>query len=362
MRILFILFASILFNFAYAQTSMTNLTRGNSFNPSMGLNAMMLAADSTVDTEEDGFSLQGVELQFNSDVDAYFRAQVVIGIHKEEHDEEEEEEEEGHAEFAIHPEEVFVETISIPGITIKAGKFLSQFGKYNSLHLHAQPFIYRSVVQEAMFGHEGFASTGASVSGLMPLGWYSELSLEALAPSNEDLFEPTGNATAYVAKLKNLWDLSESTTLEWGLSALDFERAAYNDNIAEETRLTGTDLTIKWRPLKNSRAQSFTWSTEYIKRKRNGSIESENTGITSFIQSQFATRWVAQYQYEHLTDDLSDSNNITQVHTALVGFIPSEFSALRLQYDHIDAGEEETEKRVSLQLNFSIGAHPAHMY
>lgn len=350
----------------FAQTSMLN-NQGSQFNPALGLNAMMLTQKSEVDSENDGFGLQGVELQFNSDVDAYFRAQIVLGIHKEihDHDEEEEaqEEEEAHSgEFKLHAEEVYVETISIPGVTIKAGKFLSQFGKYNAIHLHALPFIYRGIVQTEMFGYEGFSSPGLSSSFLIPLNWYSEFTLEAMAPENENLFERSSHATTYVAKIKNLWDFNDTATIEWGVSSLNYTRAAYNDHEEEKTQVMGTDFTFKWRPLKNGRSESFMFSTEYIQKKREGSVELENAGITSFIRYQFKPRWFMQAQYENLGINRSEDEEYAHGTSAMLAFIPSEFSAVRLQYDNIKSDHDEDEKRISLQLNISIGAHPAHMY
>ena len=353
----------VVFSFgAFAQTSMfTN--RGSQFNPALGLNAMMLMQDSQVDAEGDGFALQGVELQFNSDIDAYFRAQIVIGIHQKEHEHEEgaAEEEEEHG-YEVHPEEAYFETISIPGITLKGGKFLSQFGKYNMIHLHALPFIYRGVVQKEMFGHEGFASSGVSGSFFVPVSWFSELTIEALQPENEKLFEESHHATVYVAKLKNLWDLNDSTTLEWGLSGLSYKRASYNDHKEETTSLWGSDFTIKWRPTKNGRGQSAMWSTEFIHKKREGSTENENAGITSFVRYQLKQRWFAQAQYEYLGINRSDNEKYTHGSSALLGFVPSEFSAIRLQYDIIKEQNKEDEKKISLQFNVSIGAHPAHTY
>mgnify|MGYP003683520611 CR=1 FL=1 len=346
-----------------AQTSMFK-NKGNQFNPAIGLNAMMLMQDSQVDSEGDGFSLQGVELQFNSDVDAYFRAQIVVGIHPEEHEDEHEEEgEEEHGPgYEVHPEEAYVETTSIDGVTFKAGKFLSQFGKYNAVHLHAQPFIYKGVVQEYMFGHEGFGSVGVSASFFIPSNWFSEITIEALQPQNEELFEESHHATAYVAKLKNLWDLSHSLTLEWGISGLDYKRKAYNDNKEESTSLVGSDLTFKWRPTKDGKSSSAIWSTEYIKKKRDGTVESDNGGITSFIRYQFKPRWFGQIQHEYLGINKSKDEESSHASTVLMGFVPSEFSVIRLQYDIVKSNEDEDEKRVSLQFNVSIGAHPAHTY
>lgn len=364
MHYLLIILIFILSLSTFAQTTMIS-NRGAQFNPAFGLNTMMLMKNSQVHSEGDGFSLQGVELQFNADVDAYFRAQIVIGFHPEghDHDEEEEVEEDGHgAKYLIHPEEAFVETIAIPNVTFKGGKFLTQFGKYNAIHLHALPFIYRSLVHQEMFGHEGFSAVGLGAAVLVPFNWFSELTLEALQPQNEQLFEESHHATAYVAKLRNLWDLSDAMTLEWGVSGLSYLRAAYNDNEEEKTILTGTDLTIKWRPTNGGRSQSFMWSTEYINKKREGTIEEKNAGVTSFLRYQFKQRWFGQLQYEYLGIDRSEGENYAHGNTALIGFIPSEFSAVRLQFDHIKSDDHEDEQRLSLQFNMSIGAHPAHMY
>ena len=49
--------------------------------------------------------------------------------------------------------------------------------------------------------------------------------------------------------------------------------------------------------------------------------------------------------------------------SALLGFFPSEFSGLRLQYDHLTtAGKSPDDHTLALQYSVSIGAHPAHAY
>ena len=104
------------------------------------------------------------------------------------------------------------------------------------------------------------------------------------------------------------------------------------------------------------------WSTEYIQKKRDGSEESENGGITSFLRYQFKPRWFVQTQYEYLGINRSDDESFSHSSSVLIGFVPSEFSAIRLQYDIVKSDEDEDEKRVALQFNMSIGAHPAHNY
>ena len=337
--------------------SLSQTSRGNKFNPAIGLNALTLYRNGFKEVESDGLSLQEIELQLSSDVDAYFRAEATIGLHQEEST--------GAAhshEFKIEPEEVFVETLSIPKFTIKVGKFYANFGKYNAIHSHALPFIYRGKVQETMFGEEGLAETGLGISFLAPASWFSEISVQALQPTNETLFVDSHHGAAYVLKWKNLWDLSDATTLEWGISGLSFSKHAHGSSIEDKTNLYGTDLTVKWRPAKDGKSSSFMWSTEFIHKDRSGTNSDKNGGISSFIRYQLAERWYTQAQYEFLGLGKKDGVKDTNVYNALIGFIPTEFSSIRAQYDSIHDGSDKPEKRVSLQLNISIGAHPAHVY
>ncbi len=353
--------ASVIFLFfvtslIYGQSLLKN-SKGNKFNPSIGFNALTLYKNSLRNPETDGFSLQEVELQFSSDVDAYFRAEATIGLHQEES----EEEEHSH-EFKIDPEVVFVETTSIPKLTVRVGKFYAEFGKYNALHSHALPFIYKSQLQENIFGEESFSEVGLSLSFLAPFSWFSEVYVQALQPTNETLFVDSHHSLAYLLKWKNLWELSDSLTFEVGTSGLSFANHSHGSSVEDKTSLLGADFTFKWRPTKDGRSSSFLWSTEYIHKKRTGSINEKNGGVTTFMRYQFAKRWYTQAQYEFIGFDKSEGVADSNSYAGLIAFIPTEFSSIRAQYDSIHDGQAKDEKRISLQLNVSIGAHPAHQY
>ena len=74
---------------------------------------------------------------------------------------------------------------------IKAGRYLIDFGKLNSYHPHAFPFVDRPIAARMMFGFEGFADEGVNVNFLLPVGFYSKLSLNVLRGS---FFEPDAHA------------------------------------------------------------------------------------------------------------------------------------------------------------------------
>ena len=118
----------------------------------------------------------------------------------------------------------------------------------------------------------------------------------------------------------------------------------------------------KRQPVKGGKYSAFEWGTEYLKKDKEGDTDPELAGIVSHLKYQFKQRWYAQYRYDYLDlDDLSASEG-QQRHTALLAFIPSEFSAFRMQYENIADANDEDEKRLSLQMIISIGAHPAHTY
>lgn len=212
-----------------------------------------------------------------------------------------------------------------------------------------------------MFGDEGLAETGLGVSFLAPASWFSELSLQALQPKNTTVFVESHHSLAYVLKWKNLWDLSDATTIEWGLSGLSFSTHAHDSSNEEGTGMYGTDLTLKWRPTKDSKSTSFMWSTEFIYKDKRFGDTNDTDGLTSFVRYQLKQRWFLQAQYESFNDQVNDANDING-YSFLVAYIPTEFSSIRAQYDSYDDGQAKRDRRFLLQLNISIGAHPAHTY
>lgn len=347
--------------------------RGNSFNPEIGINGLILYANGSEgaladSTEPNGLHLQELELQFSADVDPYSRFVALLSLHSE--TEVDATTLERSTEYLFEPEEVYAESLSIPSIALKAGKFKGAFGKHNTLHTHAFPFIDAPLYQTHLLGEEGLNDIGLSAAALMPTPWYFELTAQALKGEAEGLeyFNSRSSSDLVaVVKAKNLWETSETSTIELGLSG-----AAGDNRLEGRTELLGADLTFKWRPLDGGRDTSIAFVTEYIGRswEERGGAKNESHGLASWIQYQFARSWWAQGRAEWLGS--KDIGAVTNPGTlpermnkwsALVAFAPSEFSAFRVQYDNLDtAGTGKAEHRVLAQMNFSIGAHPAHQY
>jgi hypothetical protein len=333
-------------------------SRGNSFNPDISLNFLGGYRRSTRGNfpgaaQPNGFDFQEAELQLAADVDPYLRAVGIIAVAPD-----------GAGGFEADPEEVYLETLSLPVVTLKAGRFRASVGRHNPLHAHAFPFIDAPLIHERLLGEEGLRDNGASAAVLLPAPWFLELTAQALASGTPTVFgsaEP--NSTVGVARLRSLWDLSDSATLDLGVSA-----AGGGNSAAADTALYGVDLTGKWRPTEGGKYQALIATAEYLAASDHfdaaapGASRGPLGGLAAWLQYQFAQRWWAQARVEWLGIPRPEGADRVRRQSALLAFLPSEFSGFRLQYDHLADSGPTPEHKVALQWNISIGAHPAHAY
>ncbi|MBC87001.1 MAG: hypothetical protein CL677_07455 [Bdellovibrionaceae bacterium] len=337
----------------------TSVFAQNKANPDLSLNTLFTirggSEGNAADAEAaNGFALQEAELRLTSNIDTYFRGDVILAVESED------------GEYVVEPEEVFIDTLQIPSVTLRLGKFYPYWGRSNQWHTHAQPFIDAPQTREAIFGEEGFNETGLAVSYLLPTPWYFEVVAQAFSAENTAVFgSDTQDDLAGVYFVKNLWDLSDSSTLE-----LDLGYASGKDVLFQSNDVYNAALTYK---KKYADARAFIWTAEYTQARKRFVEDEDNPGtylsndglsaLSTWLQYQFQKRWWGQLRYEAVSNlDDSSVDDITKS-SALVAFVPSEFSAIRLQYDNIDdPSADEAEQRVTLQLNLTMGAHPAHDY
>ena len=340
---------------------------GKPFNPDTSVNFLGYVRRGNVNSGDfvgrasevhNGFTFQEAEIQFFSDVDPYLKATALFSIAPE-----------PGGGFGFEPEEVFFESTSLPMVSIRAGKFKAALGKHNILHTHAYPFVDAPLINQALFGGEGVNEVGVSASVLIPVSWFMELTAQALNNSNEAIYNsPDSGDMSAVAQLRNLWELSDDSTLEWAVYGTQGKNAA-----SLTAQAGGTDLIYKWRPSEGGKYHAVIFANEFLYG------DSPTTGFTvgpaaaplngeklggcaSWLQYQFAERWWVQARAEYLGVGRSDALPAKRKQSALLGFFPSEFSGFRLQYDHVVPDEAPVEHAVTLQWNITIGAHPAHSY
>ncbi len=336
-----------------------------SMNPDTGVNFLGLYRKNSQDYNSSsvptGFSFQEAEIQFSADVDPYFRAVALFSLSMQSSTS-------GSTtsnDFMIDPEEVYLETLSLPSLTFKLGQFKTAMGRHNILHTHAFPFIDAPLINQALFGDEGLNGVGVSGSVLIPAPWFSDFTIQAISGQSAILFNnPNPKKSAGIAQLKNLWDLSDDTTIELNIfgttGANQYESNSY---------AYGSDVTLKWRPSVGGKYRALIWTTEYI----NGLIDGNNVGgsptfgprlggMASWVQYQFAQRWWAQARAELTGIPRAENAPLTQKQSLLLAFNPSEFSGFRAQYDHQTGTAYPVNNALTFQWNISIGAHPAHAY
>jgi hypothetical protein len=327
----------------------------SSFNPDLSVNGLFLDRSGNRGNDPsaanpNGFSFQEAELQFTSDIDTYMRGTALLSVGPTSAN-----------EFEISPEEVYLESLTIPQVTLKAGRFKTAIDKHNMLHSHAYPFIDAPLANTELLG-EDLTEPGVSAAFLIPVSWYMDFTVQSVRGQNPNLFGNTSpNATVNLGRLNNLWEINDSLTTEFAVS---YGQGKNSNEM--ESKIWGSDLIFKWRPTILGTYHAIKWTTQYLAGIKGNMPDSEiSKGITTYLQYQLDQRWWVQGRTEYF-DRLNTTGGapfvVKRKSSALVAFDPSEFSEFRLQYDHFRDDLPTAEQRVTLQMNFVMGAHPAHSY
>lgn len=318
--------------------------------PDIGVNALVTGTAGNMgnlpsSTAPNGFRLQEIEARFSSDVDDYFHADISLTI------------EESSGTYSIEPEEAFIESISLKPITLRVGKYHLIFTKHNPLHTHDFPFIDAPLPHQSIFGTEGFNEIGVAVSYLAPVPWDLTVSAQGVSAQNTMLFNSnTQDDIAGVFSVDNEFQLNDVSTFD-----LNFGFAQGSNAFRSSTQVFNVSLGFNWDPDENADDESFSWVAEFLQSYRKFSPTDERVGgVSTWIQWQFQQIWWLQGRAEYLGLPSPDAGN-TKKFSFLIGVTPSDFSAIRLQYDAIlVAANPSDEHRVTLQLMASIGSHSEH--
>ena len=283
---------------------------------------------------EDGFSVQEVEIYFKSNIDPYWTGNVSLGIAQHGGD------------FDLDLEEAFVESLFIPKLTVRVGKFYAFLGRHNNLHTHYYPFIDPPLINQTLFGFHGWNGSGTSLAYLSPLPWYCELIGQGFYSHSKE------EKLSGVLFFKNLWDLSDQSTLELDLS--------YGTGIKDYKHLYNAALVWKWKALESAKSHSIAWTTELTQALEDASSEGVG-GLSSYIQWQFLKNWWLEGRAEYIGRPKFDSVNV-QKYSFLLAFTATEYSVVRLQYFANREEDGNWDHGVFIQSNMSLGTHPSHRY
>jgi hypothetical protein len=290
------------------------------------------------------FELNEAEASFQAAVDPYARADFFFSYSPE----------------GVEVEEGFITFPTLPGkLLLKAGKLRAGFGKVNTMHVHALPWVDRPLVtRQLLGGEEGLSDAGLSLARLIPLGsTFLEATAEVYRGGSELFQAPRRQDLAYGARLRGYRDLSESSNLDVGASFA----SGHNGQLADtRTQLFGVDATFRYRPLRRAIYQRFLLRSELVWSR----AEQEAASIKSFggylsAEYQFARRWFAGLRLDS-SGRTYDAQPRDKAGSLLLTFWPSEFSQVRGQWRHTRLGAGGLDNEFLFQMLFAIGAHGAH--
>lgn len=320
------------------------------------------------DPNTNGFNFQQLELSVRSVVDPYFRFDSFIVF----------------ALTGVEIEEVYVTTLDLPAnLQVRAGQFLTRFGRINPTHPHSWDFSDQPFAIGRVFGGEGNRGLGIETSWLTPLPWYVELIGSATDASGEGTARSflSGGGGSVVSPLdfqftgavKQFFPLSDDLSLLWGLSSAAGPNPTGYRNY---TNVFGTDLYLKYRPTTVASSTVLSLQAELLYRRRQvpDDVLSDFNGYAQVLW-RFSKRWATAARYElgtaargqdgRIANDPLDPEwtDTSQRISASLTFWPTEFSRLRLQAATDRAGwRDERDYSAFLTLEAVVGAHGAHTF
>jgi hypothetical protein len=317
------------------------------FNPDVAAIGNVLGATgSNPESGQPTFEFAEAELSLQAVVDPYARADFFLTFSPEE----------------VGVEEGYISFTELPGSFMgRVGKFKATFGKVNTFHPHNLPWTDKPLVSVNLVGgDEGISQSGLGVARLIPNDWvFLEATGEVTFGSSEVFDSPQRQDLTWLGRLHAYRDLTDSANLDLGGS---FMYGTNDLGPGFHTRLFGTDLTFRWRPLRRAIYRSFLARTELVwsQRDQQGG-RADAFGLYVEGDYQFARRWVAGARYDW-SERADDPSIVDRGGSLLLTFFPSEFSEVRGQYRYIDYGDGETGNEFLFQFLYSIGAHGAHPF
>ncbi len=342
------------------------------------------------DPQQNGFNARNVELALDGAVDPYFEgfANIVFKL-------------DNGNESAVEVEEAFGQTTSLPyGLQFKGGQFFTPFGRTNPMHPHAWDFMDAPLVQGMLLGPDGLRGVGAQVAWIIPAPFYAQALLAVQNgqggtgysfrnPGETGTFfqRPTIDRQTYsvsdmvfTPRLEASFDLTPTQTILTGVSA------AFGPNDTGEdarTQIYGVDFFYKWKPANAEGGWPFVkWQSEAMFRRfeagrgLNDAFPVAETfsdwGAYSQLIWGFHKGWAVGLRgdYVNIQDSAITNDPLRQSRYRLstdLTWYPSEFSKLRLQYNHdvLESSNflpQRDEDSVFLMYEISLGAHGAHKY
>lgn len=318
------------------------------------------------DPKRNGFNLQQLEMAIGKSVDPYFRfdSNIVFG------------------QDTVEIEEAYATTLDLPaGLQIRAGQFLTRFGRINSTHPHAWDFVDQPFIIGRYFGGDGNHGLGGELSWLTPLPWYVEV-VGSITDANgattarsfygdTDPWLKSPLDFQFTGAVKQFFPLHDDLSLLFGLSSAT---GPNQDN--RQTLILGTDIYLKYRPVSSNSFTIVSLQAEGMWRRRwlTGEILTDTGGYAQLFY-RFAQRWALAFRFENGSPALAQNGSVgydplnpewteaRQRWSLNATFWPTEFSRIRLQGSaDVPHWQDQAVYAVFLAFEVVVGAHGAHKF
>lgn len=333
------------------------------------------------------FGLGESELSISANIDPTWRGTLTMAVAPE--------------GGSVEVEEAQIRTLGLGnGLSLKAGRFLSGIGYLNEQHAHAWNFSDAPLAYKAFLGNQ-LKNDGVQVKWLAPTDMYLELGAEAASGGAFPSSDRNQNGVSLTTLFAHLGDdVGGSHSWRGGLSLLstsprdrayadvDAGGAAVSNGFSGTSRTWIADFIWKWAPNGNASETSFSFLSEYLRRRESGQLafnsgsalvpyESKQSGFYAQGVYKFMPRWRAGYRYDRLepgTPSLGLSAGLSAAdfpllarakprrHTLMVDYAASEFSLLRMQLARDQSRAGISDNQFWLQYVVSLGAHGAHRF
>jgi hypothetical protein len=283
-------------------------------------------------------------------------------------------------ETGVNVEEAYMTFTSLPaGLLLKVGKMRADFGKVNTIHNHALPYIDRPLVTNNLVGGEdGIDDAGMSLSRFIaaPKGWFMEGTAQVYRGDSDDVFNAYRRQDlAVVGHLRAYRDVSESTNVDLGIS---YARGNSGGLITAPnpsaffTNIYAADATLRWKPLRRAIYKNFLFRTELFWSARDqlsalNIFETQHAfGMYSSAEYRINRRWTVGGRFDR-SGRAANANLTDTGFSGILTYWPSEFSQIRGQYrfGHLavaNPGDFSNANEFLFQFLFVMGAHGAHPF
>jgi hypothetical protein len=311
-------------------------------NPEISVTGDVRAYGQSPGIQRDNFDPREFEVGFQSALDPYSHTKIFVSLEGE----------------AVSIEEGYAYWTGLPGrLRFDIGKFRQQFGELNRWHLHAVPETEYPLAVRTYLGEDGLSGTGVSLYRAFGGFGTHELTAQVTrSGSDAELFGNGGRPT-YLVHLLNFWQLTPSTYMQIGGTAL----YGTNPDSALRTKVGGLEFRFTWRPPARALYRDWTFRGELLAlRKQSSGVGPTRLGGYVSTTYKLGQRWIAGVRYDYV--ESPDFGDITRQVIPSLTLWQSEWVFLRAQYQWQKIAAASPTHQFAFQAVWAIGPHKHESY